>query len=92
MYKGQSIDHSLISPSGRMSKRARKAAIEREAKTLFAGIDLNPPIPQPTEAERLRRWAAELRALAEQGMKPSAYAKKAAALEAQAEQLQNNCA
>ena len=90
MYKGPSIDHSLLSPSGRMSKRAREAAMKREAKILFAGIDLNPPVPQPTEAERLRRWATELRALAERGMKPRAYAKKAAELEARAEQLENS--
>lgn len=30
-----SIDHGLLSPSGRMSKQARKAAMEREAAKLF---------------------------------------------------------
>ena len=34
MTKGlwPSVDHSLLSPSGRMSKRARKAANDRETK------------------------------------------------------------
>ena len=30
-----SIDHSLLSPSGRVSKRARKAALKREQARLF---------------------------------------------------------
>ena len=76
------IDHSLLSPSGHMSKRARKAAIERETIRLFAGIDLNPPVLQPTEKERLLRQAAILRRLAERGMKPRAYKKEAERLEA----------
>jgi len=88
MYKGPSIDHSLLSPSGRMSKRAREAAMRREAERLFAGIDLNPPVPQPTEAVRLRRAAAQLRDLAGRGMSTKKYLHKAAELEAQAELLE----
>jgi hypothetical protein len=47
-----SIDHSLISPSGRMSKRAREAALKREAGRLF------PPgywdKPKPTREDEIR--------------------------------------
>jgi hypothetical protein len=42
---------------------------------------------QPTEQESLRRYAAELRGLAERGMKPIAYAKKAKELEDRANEL-----
>ena len=85
-----SIDHSILSPSGRVSKRARKAALEREAKILFAGIDLNPPIPQPTKAEALRRQANQLLELAARGMKPIAYKRLAAKLIKQAETLEGD--
>jgi len=81
MRQWPSIDHSLLSPSGKMSKRARKAALEREAIKLFDGINLNPPIPQPSEKTRLLRQAALLRDLAARGMKPRAYNKEAQRLE-----------
>jgi hypothetical protein len=43
---------------------------------------------QPSEVERLRRQAAELRGLAERGMKPRAYRKTADALELRAQELE----
>lgn len=93
MYRGPSIDHSMLSPSGRVSKRARAAAMKREHDRLF------PPgfwdKQEPTEAERiaaeveaLRRQAAQLRDLAARGMKPRAYPKLAAELEAKADALE----
>ena len=84
-----SIDHSILSPSGHVSKRARDAAMAREAARLFpeGSNFLAPQVQQPTEAERLRRHAAELRGLAERGMKPRAYAKLASELEAKAAAL-----
>lgn len=79
-----SIDHSLLSLSGRMSKRALKAAQERERRKLFP--DGRIPIgqrPAPeTEREHDLRWAAELRSLAERGMHPRSYRKEADRLEA----------
>ena len=80
---------ALSSPSGRMSKRARKAASDRLNAQLF------PPgywdRPEPTEADRavqLRRTAAELRGWAERGMRPVAYRREAARLEAEADRLE----
>ena len=90
MYKGPSCDHGLLSPSGKMSKRARKAAEKRLFEKLFPrdefpnGIPVNQLPKQPTKKERLLRQATELRELASRGMKPRAYAKKADELEAQA--------
>lgn len=83
------IDHSLLSPSGRMSKRARSAAMAREAARLFDGVDLTPKQPkQPEPWERLRRQASELRALAARGMSPRKFPKMADAMEAEADRLE----
>ena len=83
-----SIDHSLLSPNGRMSKRARDAAMKREAARLFAGVDLRPKTPQPTEAQKLRWHARELRALADRGMSTRRFNRIAAEKEAQADVLE----
>jgi hypothetical protein len=73
--------------AGRMSKRARAAAMERLRRRLF-GDGLKPaPLAQPSRREVLLRQAAELRDLAARGMKPRAYAKRAAELEAEAAAL-----
>lgn len=80
---------ALTSPSGKMSKRARKAAEKRLHEMLFPdGLQLGTLPKQPTEAERLRRQAIELRGLANRGMKPRAYKKQAEELEAQADKLE----
>ena len=78
------IDHSSLSPSGRVSKRSRALAIERARYELFGDGLPMPTCPQPTGAERLLRQAAELRALAARGMKPRAYMREAARLEVKA--------
>ena len=86
------IDHSILSPSGHCSKRARDAALKRAHDMLF------PPgywdKSEPTQAEKnrakaeaLRRTAATLRDLAALGMKPRAYARRAAEFEADADRL-----
>lgn len=79
-----SIDHSLLSPNGRMSKRARKAAEAREFARLFKGIgDLKgTPISQPSEKEQHLAQAARLRDLASRGMCVKKYTKEADRLEA----------
>lgn len=85
---------ALSSPSGRMSKRAREAAQRRLAVALFGpnGEAFKPA--EPTERERieakataLERSAANLRALAERGMKVRAYPKQAARMETEAAAL-----
>lgn len=85
-----SIDHTILSPSGRCSKRARKAALERERQRLFPpGLDLKGgPTPQPSKKERLLRHAARLRGLAERGMCRRKYRKLAAEAEAEAAKLE----
>ena len=76
---------ALSSPSGRMSKRARRAAENRLRVMLFGPDGLRGPIcPQPSPREKLLRQAKELRALAARGMKPRAYIRQAEQLEWQA--------
>lgn len=88
-----SIDHTILSPCGKVSQRARQAALKREAARLF------PPgfwdSPEKTEAEkrteeaqRLRRTAQTLRELAARGMKRRAYPKKAQELEDLADEIE----
>ena len=78
------IDHGILSPSGKVSKRARKAALKRCAKELFPDDFVWPSTPQPTKRERLLRQAAELRALANRGMNTRKYNKEADKLEKEA--------
>ena len=88
-----SIDHTILSPSGRVSKRAREAALAREAARLF------PPgywdTPEPTEEEirrgdieRLRRHAARLMDLADKGMSTKRYTREAEKALRQADELE----
>lgn len=84
------IDHGGLSPSGRVSKRARAAWLAREAARLFPpGTFADPKRPETAAEKRVRilRTAAELRALAERGMKPRAYRREAERLEAEAASL-----
>lgn len=87
-----SIDHSTLSPSGRTSKRARAAALKREAARLFPpGIwDRDPLTPAQILEKRivvLRRRAASLFDLAARGMRTKRYRREADALVAEAERL-----
>lgn len=86
------IDHSVLSPSGRVSKRAREAAMKREAEILF------PPgywtAPEKTADEiaqeniaRLLRAAHNLRGLAARGMSPRKHLKAAEEMEAEADRI-----
>lgn len=80
-----SINHSLLSPSGKVSKKHEKKAKEDVRKMLFGDNGLQIPLPdQPSEAQALLNQAKELRELAKRGMKPKAYIKKAKELEARA--------
>jgi hypothetical protein len=81
---------ALSSPSGKMSKRAREAANKRLNEKLFGPQGLPAPSArQPSEVQSLRQKAAELKGLADRGMKPRAYAKEAAKLNAKADALEN---
>lgn len=80
---------ALSSPSGRMSKRAREAALRRLHDALFGPDGLKgEPTPQPTEAESLRAHAKRLRELAARGMSVRKFTKAAAQAEAQADALE----
>jgi hypothetical protein len=79
---------ALSSPSGRMSKRARKVAERRLSTALFGEAGLAPPhVSQGDPVETLLRRARELRDLAARGMRPRAHVKEAERLEAQAEKM-----
>lgn len=87
-----SIDHSLLSPSGHQSRRARKAAMKQEAAKLFPPGYFDAPTPTPAEqarqqAESLRRTAQNLRDLAARGMRRRKFAREAERLEAEADAI-----
>jgi len=88
-----SIDHTILSPSGRVSKRARKAALEREAARLFPPGTFAPPVKSADDVMRdqiaaLRRSAMNLRDLAARGMSPRKFLREAAKLEAESDMLE----
>lgn len=85
-YNGPSIDHSLLSPNGRVSKAARKAALDREAARLFPPGSW-PTRSEPTAEERrqsLLQSARNLRELADRGMTPRKFRREAERLEREA--------
>src|SRR5271169_1558398 len=72
---------ALSSPSGRMSKRARKAAEARLGAALFPpGSWENPPLRKSPEHHRA--YARTLRELAAHGMRPRVHIREAERLEA----------
>ena len=70
--------------AGRMSSAARKRALNRLHKELFPDGFPQPSCPQPSQKERLLQQAKELRELADRGMHPRSYRKRAEELEAKA--------
>ena len=86
------IDHSLLSPSGRGSKRSREAALKREAEKLFPPGYWTAPEKTAEEIsqekiEGLLRLARSLRNLAAHGMSPRKHLKAAEKLEAEADRI-----
>jgi hypothetical protein len=71
---------ALSSPSGHMSKRARRAADRRLDAALFG--DYQPATLVEDEKDNMLRRAAELRTLASRGMCVRKYTKEAEKLEA----------
>ena len=77
-----SIDHSLLSPSGRMSKRARTAALERERARLFGPDGLAPPtVQQSSERQKLLCRLRDLTALRNRGIHPRIFGRETAEIE-----------
>jgi hypothetical protein len=92
MTSQPTIDHTVLSPSGRVSKRARAAAMAREAARLFPPGYWEEPAKNAVElarekAESLLRSAANLRRLAARGMSVRKFARAAERLEAEAAAL-----
>jgi hypothetical protein len=88
-----SIDHSILSPSGHVSARARRAALARETAVLFPPGFWDRPQPSETQIQAqkiadLRRRAAMLRDLASRGMHPRRFPREAAMMESEADQLE----
>lgn len=77
---------ALSSPSGRMSKRAKKAATDRLAIALFGKIptreDIMGSTPQPSERERQLLQAIRLREFASRGLSPRKFTREAERIEA----------
>lgn len=85
---------ALSSPSGRMSKRARRAADKRLHDALFGTepYSLKGEHTPPTNAEMARsrrHYAGLLRDMAARGMRPRAHIREALKLESEATQLEN---
>lgn len=80
---------ALTSPSGCMSKRARKAAEERLRQSLFGDGLEAPRGPTINEAERLQRHVKTLRELTDRGMSPRKFRKEADKVEQRINILQN---
>jgi hypothetical protein len=84
---------AIASPNGRMSKRAKDAAVRRLGVALFGpgGLTVEDlqggTTPQPTKRESLLSHAALLRELAARGMSTGRYSREADRLEAQAAAL-----
>ena len=88
-----SIDHGILSPSGRVSKRGRKAKLAIEHAKLFPPGYWDKPVLTPAQeaaqaALQQRRHASRLTALAIRGMHPRKYKKEAARALAKAEALE----
>lgn len=86
------FDHGILSPSGKISKRARKAALKRLTDRLWPNgltreMLYGPGPAQPTEKERLLEQAKRLRDLADRGMARRKYTKEADRLEKLAAEL-----
>lgn len=83
-YRGPSIDHSLLSPSGKCSKQLRQQAMKREKERLFADVE---PVKETEEQRKEREVKAKrehvkrLRELANRGMNTRKYNREADRIE-----------
>jgi hypothetical protein len=90
-YRGPSIDHGLLSPSGKASKASRKALEDDYARRVAAWwaakYPESPDSSRPSESARLRAHAARLRELAARGMSVRKFTKEAENAESMADKL-----
>lgn len=89
-YDTMSEAIALSSPSGKMSKRAKKRALQRLSKALDEAYG---PIPERKpiirKAEHYLSAAKNLREMAAKGFRPRAHIKEAERLESLARELSN---
>lgn len=93
-YRGPTIDHSVLSPNGKVSGRARKAALKRESDKLFPpgfwdAPDKTPEQKRKEARKQLLQHAERLEDLANRGMHPRKYRKEAAKARSEAKALEN---
>jgi hypothetical protein len=92
MAQRPTIDHGVLSPSGRVSKRARKAALERETAKLFPDRFWDDVHSDEQAKQKVidahRQAASQLRELAARGMSPRKHTREAARLEQLAADLE----
>lgn len=81
------MDHGILSPSGKVSRRAERAAKERIRKELLPKGIPGPQEIQISEKEYLLRRATELRMWADRGFRPRKHRKEADSLELEANKL-----
>ena len=96
-YDGPPIDHGLLSPSGRISKRSRAAALKRYQAGVSEWWDKEYPPPTAEERaknnqlaliESLTRHAERLEEFARQGYRTRYHNKHAAKARQEIEDLQ----
>lgn len=93
MYKVlDDFDHGILSPSGRISKRARELHLKRTVDRLWPNgctrEDIHGSGPmQPTKKEKLLSQAVKLRDLASRGMSTKKFNREADRLEEEASKL-----
>lgn len=92
-YRGPTIDHTLLSPSGRVSKRARTDAEKREVARLFPTgywdvTEKSGAEKRADRAKALRYTANNLRIMASRGMSVRKFTRAAECMEAEANELE----
>jgi hypothetical protein len=102
-YRGTWLNHTLLSPSGKASKRARKAAEQRMGEALQKhaerydrehAVELEASRvaaeakARQDKIDSLRRSAQTLRDLADRGMRPVYHHKHATRIDAEAAALE----
>jgi hypothetical protein len=75
------FDHGILSPSGRVSNRTRKAAERKLRQAVSNAIAACPPKPQPSERQRLLWRLRDVRDWHARGMYPRKFKREIAELE-----------
>lgn len=82
MYRGPSVDHTFLSPSGKVSKRARRAAEKITRDLLFPPGYWDVPEIEVSEREKLEKEIKYFREYSGRGIPPRRAEKEIAKLQA----------